>query len=174
MIANRQDGNQQDCENMIAQQSHRRRFSLFFSFSESVIHGAKLSDLISDGRSLEHLFKPSVDDEDGLWWMNMENLTSPEIHAICETFDVHPLTIEDISMQESHDKIEIFPSYYFACFRSVAITNEDEIERVRPFNLYMVVFREGILSFSFFPNSHASAVIRRMGMLKDHVAVTSD
>jgi magnesium transporter len=38
----------------------------------------------------------------------------------------------------------------------------------------VVVFREGTLSFSFEPNSHASHVRKRITALKDYVALSSD
>jgi magnesium transporter len=43
-----------------------------------------------------------------------------------------------------------------------------------PFNIYVVVFREGTLSFSYSSNSHASHVRKRIAMLKDYVALSSD
>jgi magnesium transporter len=111
---------------------------------------------------------------DGVWWLNMNNPTDEEIRAICKAFGVHPLTIEDIGTQEAREKIELFPSYYFACFRSFHVQDIDDGQEYEPFNIYVVVFREGTLSFSFSPNPHAAHVRKRITMLKDYVALSSD
>jgi magnesium transporter len=88
---------------------------------------------------------------------------------------VHPLTIEDITTGETREKIELFPKYYFACFKSFQIVRDEfEQEEFQPFHIYVVVFREGTLSFSHHANSHASHVRRRISMLKDYVALSSD
>lgn len=163
-----------DFEDTRHQQKDAQRFSFFSSAWESTIHAADFGDLIMPGESLEQLFELPNDDQDGVWWLNMDNLTEEEIRTICKAFGIHPLTIEDIGTQETREKIELFPSYYFACFRSFHIINTDEGQELEPFNIYVVVFREGTLSFSFSPNPHASSVRKRIAMLKDYVALSSD
>ncbi|KAJ3942550.1 uncharacterized protein N0V96_008051 [Colletotrichum fioriniae] len=51
---------------------------------------------------------------------------------------------------------------------------EDDGLEYEPYNLYVVVFREGTLSFSFEPNAHASHVRKRIALLRDYVALSSD
>jgi magnesium transporter len=104
----------------------------------------------------------------------MNNPTEEEIRAICKAFGIHPLTIEDIGTQEAREKIELFPSYYFACFRSFHVEQIEGGQEYEPFNIYVVVFREGTLSFSFSPNPHAAHVRKRITALKDYVALSSD
>lgn len=43
-----------------------------------------------------------------------------------------------------------------------------------PVNYYMVVFRDGVLTFSFVDNPHASNVRKRIGKLRDYVSLSSD
>src|SRR5690606_20700810 len=123
---------------------------------------AELGDLVLPGEDLRNLFDlPSG--EDGVWWLNVNNPSKEEAAAICKAFGAHPLTTEDIATQESREKIELFPSYYFACFRSFnTVDDEEGYEEYEPFNIYAIVFREGTLSFSFAPNSHASNVRKRI------------
>ncbi len=110
-----------------------------------------------------------------MWWLNVSKPTEEEVRALCRAFGIHPLTIEDITTQESREKIELFPSYYFACFRSCKPVPEAEGEvEYEPFNIYVIVFREGTLSFSFEPNTHASDVRRRISLLKDYLSLSSD
>ena len=120
------------------------------------------------------LFTLPTDGTDGVWWLDLHNPTKSEVQGLCRAFGIHPLTIEDICTAESREKIELFPAYYFASFRSFnAVPDGKEVE-YEPFNVYVVVFREGTLSFSFAPNTHASRVRTRVTMLQDFVALSSD
>ncbi|KAB5570058.1 hypothetical protein GE09DRAFT_1054963 [Coniochaeta sp. 2T2.1] len=152
------------------------RVSFFSSAWESTIHASDLVDLVLPGEDVRGLFSFPKDAGDGVWWLNVNNPSEGEIRAICRTFNVHPLTIEDITTQESREKIELFPSYYFACFRSFYLETDEETGETEysPFHVYVVVFREGTLSFSYASNSHASHVRKRITALKDYVALSSD
>ncbi|KAK8035666.1 metal ion transporter [Apiospora rasikravindrae] len=150
------------------------RFSFFSTAWESTIHAAEFGDLVLPGENVRGLFQFPSDVNDGVWWLNMNSPTEEEVRTICKAFGVHPLTIEDITTQEAREKIELFPSYYFACFRSFSVTQEEDGPDYEPFNLYVIVFREGTLSFSFEPNSHASLVRKRITMLKEYVSLSSD
>ncbi|KAM3071919.1 hypothetical protein ACMFMG_008384 [Clarireedia jacksonii] len=159
------------------QQPHAdtNRFEYFSSLGESTIHAPEFGDLILPGEDIRTLFTiPAEEQGDGVWWLNMNNPTDEEVAAICKAFGIHPLTIEDIKTQEAREKIELFPSYYFACFRSFHVTEIDDGQEYEPFNIYVVVFREGTLSFSFSPNPHAAHVRKRITMLKDYVSLSSD
>ena len=60
-------------------------------------------------------------------------------------FNIHPLTTEDIQMEETREKIELFRDYYFVCFRGF---DQDPYSptHLEPLNMYIIVFRDGILS----------------------------
>lgn len=153
------------------------RFSFFSSAWESTIHAAEFGDLIMPGEDVRNLFYLPEDESDGVWWLNMNNPTEEEIRAICKAFQIHPLTMEDIEKQETREKIELFPAYYFACFRSFNIIPDDDSDdgiELEAFNVYVIVFREGTLSFSFAPNRHVGVVRKRITALKDYVALSSD
>lgn len=150
------------------------RFSFFSSAWESTIHAAEMGDLVLPGEDIRGLFELPEDETDGVWWLNVNSASKDEVLGICKAFGIHPLTIEDIITQEAREKIELFPSYYFACFRSFNIVEEPEGKEYEPFNIYVIVFREGTLSFSFAPNTHASQVRKRITALKDYVALSSD
>ncbi|KAK5664144.1 hypothetical protein OQA88_359 [Cercophora sp. LCS_1] len=152
------------------------RVSFFSSAWESTIHAADLEGLILPGEDIRGLFTFPKGEADGVWWLNMNNPSEEEVRAVCKAFGIHPLTIEDIITQETREKIELFPSYYFACFRSFYLDFDEETKEKEyvPFNIYVVVFREGTLSFSYASNSHASHVRKRITMLRDYVALSSD
>ena len=80
--------------------------------------------------------------------------------AYLQVFGIHPLTTEDILLEETREKIELFRNYYLVCFRSF---DQDPYSQtyLEPLNMYIIVFREGTLSVSYafaclFCNSHAS------------------
>ncbi|PPQ75912.1 hypothetical protein CVT26_000177 [Gymnopilus dilepis] len=90
-----------------------------------------------------------------------------------KVFNIHPLTTEDILMEETREKIELFRNYYLVCFRSF---DQDPYSptHLEPLNMYIIVFRQGTLSFHFRPTPHPQNVRRRIKQLKDYISVTSD
>lgn len=155
------------------------RFEYFSSYGVDTIHAPEFGDLILEGEDIRTLFTPPQEleqqpDNVGVWWLNMNNPTENEIRVICKAFGVHPLTIEDINTQETREKIELFPSYYFANFRSFSVVETEDRQEYDPFNIYVIVFREGLLSFSFSPNAHATHVRKRITLLKDYLSLNSD
>ena len=68
-----------------------------------------------------------------------------------QVFSIHPLTTEDILMEEAREKIELFRNYYLVCFRSFEQDNMSPTY-LEPLNMYIIVFREGIVSVCGFIN----------------------
>ncbi|KAF9057853.1 hypothetical protein BJ165DRAFT_1424025 [Panaeolus papilionaceus] len=113
-------------------------------------------------------------DQDGsTWWLDVLNPTDEEMKMLSKVFTIHPLTTEDILMEETREKIELFRNYYLVCFRSF---DQDPYSptHLEPLNMYIIVFREGILSFHFRSTPHPQNVRRRIKQLKDYISVTSD
>ncbi|KIO12395.1 hypothetical protein M404DRAFT_124379 [Pisolithus tinctorius Marx 270] len=113
------------------------------------------------------------DYEASTWWLDVLSPTDEEMNVLSKVFGIHPLTTEDIQMEETREKIELFRNYYLVCFRSF---DQDPYgpTYLEPLNMYIVVFREGILSFHFRPTPHPQNVRRRIKQLKDYINVTSD
>ncbi|KAJ7591451.1 hypothetical protein C8J56DRAFT_935610 [Mycena floridula] len=113
------------------------------------------------------------DPEGTTWWLDILNPTDDEMKMLSKVFSIHPLTTEDIQMEETREKIELFRNYYLVCFRSF---EQDPYSptHLEPLNMYIIVFREGILSFHFRPTPHPQNVRRRIKQLKDYISVTSD
>ncbi|KAG9233571.1 hypothetical protein BJ875DRAFT_41849 [Amylocarpus encephaloides] len=107
------------------------------------------------------------------WWLDVLSPTDAEMKVISKTFGIHPLTAEDIMLQEAREKVELFRNYYFVNYRSFEqdMNNEDFLE---PVNMYVVVFREGVISFHFSLTPHPANVRRRIRQLKDYLILSSD
>ncbi|RAL61642.1 hypothetical protein DID88_002711 [Monilinia fructigena] len=107
------------------------------------------------------------------WWLDVLSPTDAEMKIISKAFGIHPLTAEDILMQEAREKVELFQHYYFVNYRSFEqdMSNENFLE---PVNMYVVVFREGVISFHFSQTPHPANVRRRIRQLKDYLILTAD
>ncbi|KNZ76015.1 Putative metal ion transporter C17A12.14 [Termitomyces sp. J132] len=150
------------------------RFSFYSNALAATIHARSLSELPADGQTFEQLFVGvHPEGNDRTWWLDVLSPTDEEMKMLSKVFSIHPLTTEDIQMEETREKIELFRNYYLVCFRSF---DQDQYSPtyLEPLNMYIIVFREGILSFHFRPTPHPQNVRRRIKQLKDYIAVTSD
>ena len=164
--------NEKELLDKLKNENEPTRFGFFSSESQSTVHAAELGDLVLPGDSFRDLFQ--LGPEGGVWWLDVLNPTEAEVSAISRAFSIHPLTTEDILTQESREKVELFKQYYFVCFRTFYQLDKTSEQFMEPVNFYMVVFRDGVLSFSFTENPHAANVRKRIGKLRDYVSLSSD
>ncbi|KIM75035.1 hypothetical protein PILCRDRAFT_79511 [Piloderma croceum F 1598] len=163
------------------------RFSFYSNALSATIHARSISELPAEGQSFEDLFNgdhskngngnslvgSGGDFEGNTWWLDVQCPTDEEMKMLSKVFSIHPLTTEDIQMEETREKIELFRNYYLVCFRSF---DQDPYSptHLEPLNMYIIVFREGTLSFHYRPTPHPQNVRRRITQLKDYISVTSD
>lgn len=107
------------------------------------------------------------------FWLDVMNPTDAEMKVFIRAFGIHPLTAEDILMQETREKVELFRSYYLVSYRTFEQDSNSE-DYLDPVNLYFVVFREGVISFHFSLTPHPANVRRRIRQLKDYITVSAD
>ncbi len=107
------------------------------------------------------------------WWLDVLSPSEQEMKILSKAFMIHPLTSEDILLQETREKVELFRNYYFVNYRTFEqdMNNEDFLE---PVNMYIIVFREGVISFHFSLTPHPANVRRRIRQLKDYLILSSD
>ncbi|SCU96209.1 LAME_0F15346g1_1 [Lachancea meyersii CBS 8951] len=145
------------------------RFSFFCSDSDETVHAPDIASLVKPGDTFRELFRDGAP----TWWLDCVCPTDEEMRCISKAFGLHPLTAEDIRMQETREKVELFKSYYFVCFHTFEGDHESE-DFLEPINVYIVIFKEGVLTFHFGPVYHCSNVRRRVRQLRDYVDVSSD
>ncbi|RIA98698.1 hypothetical protein C1645_749025 [Glomus cerebriforme] len=140
---------------------------IFYSTAYNTIHARSLAEIPSAGTSLSEMLKA------GCWWIDILSPSDSEMQDFGKIFGLHPLTVEDIQTEDTREKCELFKDYYFICFRSF---DQDHYSPtyLQPVSLYVVVMKEGILSFHFRPTLHPSNVRRRIRQLKDYINVTPD
>lgn len=147
------------------------RFTFFSSDVRTPIEAPKLGGLLSGDTTFRDIF--DVAPTGGVWWLNVLNPTRGELDVISKAFKIHRLTREDIEMQEPREKVELFPQYYFVCFRSFNMNKRSD-DFLDPIHVYIVVCADGVLSFSYTPNPHARNVRRRINKLGDFVSLGPD
>lgn len=117
--------------------------------------------------------KPKRYGERPTFWLDVLCPTDTEMRVISKTFGIHPLTAEDIMMQEAREKVELFRNYYFVNYRTFEQDTNSE-DHLDPVNMYVVVFPEGVISFHFCMTPHPANVRRRIRQLRDYIKVSSD
>ena len=107
------------------------------------------------------------------FWLDVMCPTDQEMRTLCKTFGIHALTSEDVMMQEAREKVELFRNYYFINYRTFEqdINSEDYLE---PINMYVCVFRHGVISFHWSQIPHPANVRRRIRQLSDYLILSSD
>ena len=107
------------------------------------------------------------------FWLDALCPTDAEMRVIAKAFGIHALTAEDIMMQEAREKVELFRNYYFINYRTFE-QDPNSDNYLEPVNMYVVVFREGVLSFHFSQTPHPANVRRRIRQLMDYLILSSD
>lgn len=146
----------------------------FYLFSPELPQGqtaTKLGDFVADGTTFRDLF--DIGPEGGVWWLDVLNPTPSELSVLAKAFKIHRLTAEDIQTQEAREKVELFPQYYFVCFRTFNPDHSSE-DFLDPIHVYIVVTSDGVLSFSYTPNPHAGNVRKRIAKLPDFESLGPD
>lgn len=108
-----------------------------------------------------------------VFWLDVLSPTDAEMKVLSKTFGIHPLTAEDIMMEEAREKVELFRNYYFVNYRSFE-QDTNSPNYLEPVNIYVVVFREGVISFHFSQTPHPANVRRRIRQLSDYLFLTTD
>lgn len=150
------------------------RITQFSPELDTPIYVAAIGDLILPGVSRPD--PPESNAEEQPWWYNVANPTEEEVNIFAKALSIHPLTIEDIITKDTREKVEMFKHYYFVCFRSCIQVDGGEKgnELMEAVNMYLIIFREGILTFTFGDNSHMANVHKRMAKYKDYIVLSSD
>lgn len=107
------------------------------------------------------------------FWLDVLKPTETEMKVLCKAFGIHQLTAEDILMDEPREKVELFHSYYFVNYRTFE-QDKDSEDYMEPINMYVIVFRDGVISFHHSMSPHPANVRRRIRQLNDYMSPTAD
>ncbi|EMC96098.1 hypothetical protein BAUCODRAFT_25041 [Baudoinia panamericana UAMH 10762] len=107
------------------------------------------------------------------WWLDVLQPTEMEMKVIARAFGIHQLTVEDILTEEEREKVELFQNYYFVNYRSFEQDAAKE-SYMEPVNMFIVVFRNGVITFHSSSSPHPNNVRRRIRQLNDYMSPTAD
>ncbi|KAK5669128.1 hypothetical protein BDV3_003320 [Batrachochytrium dendrobatidis] len=143
---------------------------MFFSETTGVVRAPTFDEI-----NLNKFDRPVKDIlEDGPFWLDVCQPTPTEMFNISRAFGIHPLTDEDIQTPDTREKCEVFNNYYFVVIRSFEQDHASS-RFMAPIPVYIVIFRECVISFHFRPNPHASNVLNRIDQLHAYgLQVTTD
>ena len=107
------------------------------------------------------------------FWLDVMCPSQEEMRILCKAFGIHALTSEDIMVQEAREKVELFRHYYFINYRTFEqdVNSDDYME---PINMYVCVFKHGIITFHFSQIPHPANVRRRIRQLSDYLILSPD
>ncbi|OJJ50488.1 hypothetical protein ASPZODRAFT_85850 [Penicilliopsis zonata CBS 506.65] len=158
------------------QQAHPRALSI-------------ISEAVSESRQSSQPSQPSSDDSSRrrrpagtrakrygprpTFWLDVLSPTDAEMRVMAKAFGIHALTAEDIMMQEAREKVELFRHYYLVNYRTFEQDPHSD-NYLEPVNMYVVVFRDGVLSFHFSQTPHPANVRRRIRQLMDYLILSAD
>ncbi|KAH1549929.1 hypothetical protein KXV92_001994 [Aspergillus fumigatus] len=173
------DGQRQEAEKLYRRNflenysdTETAQFSFFTTKLDSVIHASSINSLASIYGPLHTLLDSG--EHDGIWWLDVTDPSDGDIELLSRLFDIHPLTTEDIKIRETREKIELFGPYYFLSLRPPQQAEDVPGSRTSGCNVYAIIFREGVLSFTFGNNPHTSHVRSRIKDHQSHLFLTSD
>jgi magnesium transporter len=107
------------------------------------------------------------------FWLDVLCPTDQEMRVLCKAFGIHALTSEDVMLQEAREKVELFRNYYFINYRTFEQDTQSE-DYLEPINMYVCVFRYGIITFHFSQIPHPANVRRRIRQLSDYLILSAD
>jgi len=67
--------------------------------------------------------------DDAFLWLDSVDPTDDDLAVLQKTFDLHPLTIEDVKHRHQRPKVEIFQDYAFVVLRPIELTDHSMIEK---------------------------------------------
>ncbi|KAG0085572.1 CorA metal ion transporter [Podila epicladia] len=142
------------------------RFTLYSTASVTV-HAQTLGEIPPRGQTLSNMLQA------GYFWLDVLAPTDEEIRMLSQVFRIHPLTTEDILMEEGREKCEMFLNYYFVCFRTFVL-DPNSHNYLQALSVYTLVLPGGIISYHFRPVPHCRNVRKRIRHLKERMEVTPD
>lgn len=111
---------------------------------------------------------------DDFFWLDVCNPSEADLRILSSIFGLHPLTTEDIAMNEAREKAELYDSYLFTCFKSFVQDYNSESYLSEIF-LYIVTFPTCLLSIHYTPIPHTLNVLLRLHTAPvSSVTLTSD
>ncbi|KAE8147515.1 magnesium and cobalt transport protein and translocase of inner mitochondrial membrane [Aspergillus avenaceus] len=161
------------------------RFNYFSSQSEKDIVTSDWGEIFC-GQFIDQIQESNKKTEGNVWWLDICDATEQDVDVVAEALSIHPLTAEDIVTREPREKVEVFRGYYLITFQTLVTFTDDGDDRrsiasksiassmPSSAGCYILVFRNGAVTFSPSGCSHINRVRDRIRRLPDPSVLTSD
>ncbi|MDR3114788.1 MAG: magnesium/cobalt transporter CorA [Treponema sp.] len=95
----------------------------------------------------------------GLTWIHIKALKDPRaLHPLAETFNIHPLTVEDILDIEQRPKVEEFAAYLFITLKALIRDGEEMgFDQVS-----LILTQDTVITFQEIPGDSFTGIRRRI------------
>ncbi|KAL4783705.1 hypothetical protein BJX76DRAFT_329163 [Aspergillus varians] len=154
------------------------RFTHFSCHAQETRQASSWGELPPEFHDIESNSKGDI------WWLDVCDASETDVAAVARSLSMHPLTVEDIALQEPRQKIETFPDYYLISLRTLAPSRNEEPPKsigstlppsaARTMMMYILVFGKGTVTFSQSGSGHVSRVKSRISRLHDRSVLSSD
>lgn len=153
------------------------RFTLCSASSQGVVSAQSWDESLAN--QLTHLVNQAKGAHT-VWWLDIRDASEEDVLHASRTLGVHPLTVEDIVTREPREKVEVFRNYYLISFQTLVSREEDgdgnAVVDESPSSavLFILVFLNGVLTFSPAGCNHAYRVRDRIRKLHDPGVLSGD
>ncbi|KAJ6153604.1 hypothetical protein N7470_006563 [Penicillium chermesinum] len=142
------------------------------SWDELLSH-AQAIDMLSAAQDIQRVDGPSPGLAPPLWWLDVRDAKKMDVASVAQTLSIHPLTAEDVVVQEPREKVEVFRNYYLISLQTLLDFNAEAIvPSSAPF--FILVFQNSVVTFSASPCPHVDAVHRRIHKMHNPSILSSD
>ena len=136
------------------------RFSYFSSRTQQTDF-APTWDELPASQDVEKFFPESAPSKDDVWWLDVSDPSPQDVEDVSQILSIHPLTAEDVVARETREKVEVFRDYYLISFQTL-VPSEAEDETPSSAGVYILVFRQGAVTFSPRDSGHVARVRNRI------------
>ena len=146
----------------------------FYSSKDQKVTAASTWDGLFQDPSVDLLLAESKT-PGTVWWLDVQDASQGDVNAVAQALSIHPLTVEDVVLRESREKVEVFRNYYFISFHTVLSPKlSPDTERAKQAEFYILVFSNGTVTFSPSGCNHVQRVRDRVRRLHDPAILSSD
>ena len=158
------------------------RFSFFSSKTMQTSVSLAWDGLFPNG-DFDHIFqtkqKGRPDPDHPLWWFDVRDATESDVKVVAQALSIHRLTEEDVVIREPREKVEVFSHYYLLTFQALVSGPKSGSERPgigvpASAGIYILVFQNGVVTFSPSGCNHVEKVRERIRKMHDPSILTSD
>lgn len=157
------------------------RFS-FYSTTTGFIRARDLSELeqLAACGDLPHLMQKEI------FWLDVCSPSSLDLRILARVFRMHPLTLEDLQLDDMREKCDVFENYFIICLKAIEPHSgikeegkEMEYSSVNPQlytteNIYVLVSPIGVLSIHHHELKFTSTIVKRIRLLSARSGLITD